>query len=215
MDRAAGWLRKVVNGGDGLGYLGYDHRVGQLAGQHASSVDDINRRGLPMPAGAMSALRGVARVEGGLYVDRTAAQMSADHIAEAHKLRIDAAEALLKARNEALDATIDAPTIEEIVSEATRLQRAHEAAMPLTQAKAARAAEVESLVVTTTTGKAFDGNEEAQGRMARAVVAMGEADTTLWVLADNTPARVTLAELREALRLASEAQTAIWVRPYQ
>ena len=104
---AIGWLRKVVNGGDGLGYLGYDHRVGQLAGQHASSVDDINRRGLPMPAGAMAALRGVARVEGGLYVDRTAAQMSADHIAEAHKLRIDAAEALLKARNEALDATMD------------------------------------------------------------------------------------------------------------
>lgn len=114
-----------------------------------------------------------------------------------------------------LDATIDAPTIEEIVSEATRLQRAHEAAMPLTQAKVARVAEVEAIVVTTASGNTFDGDEDSQGRMARAVVAMGEVDTTLWVLADNTPVVVTREELREALRLTGEAQTAIWVRPYQ
>ena len=85
----------------------------------------------------------------------------------------------------------------------------------LARAKAARAAEVESLVVTTTTGKAFDGDEKSQDRMARAIAAMNDDDTTLWVLADNTPTTVTREELREALRLAGEAQTAIWVRPYQ
>jgi len=82
------------------------------------------------------------------------------------------------------------------------------------QAKAARAAEVDAIVVTTASGKTFDGDEKSQDRMSRAINAMDDSDTTLWVLADNTPTYVTRAELREALRLAGEAQTEIWVRPY-
>ena len=34
-------------------------------------------------------------------------------------------------------------------------------------------------------------------------------------LADNKPSAVTSEELREALRLAGEAQTTIWVRSYK
>lgn len=34
-------------------------------------------------------------------------------------------------------------------------------------------------------------------------------------LADNKPSTATREELREALRLAGEAQTTIWVRPYK
>ena len=85
----------------------------------------------------------------------------------------------------------------------------------LAQAKAARTADVGAITVTTAADHTFDGDEKSQDRMARAIAAMNDDDTTLWVLADNTPATVTRAELREALRLASEAQTAIWVRPYQ
>jgi len=58
---------------------------------------------------------------------------------------------------------------------------------------------------------AFDGDEVSQGRMARAVSSMEDADTVLWVLADNSVIRATKAELREALRLAGSAQAAIWV----
>ena len=43
----------------------------------------------------------------------------------------------------------------------------------------------------------------------------GGTDEILWVLADNTPAMVGKTELKEALRLAGQAQTAVWVKPYQ
>lgn len=85
----------------------------------------------------------------------------------------------------------------------------------LAQDKAARVAEVDAIVVTTPAGNIFDGDEEAQGRMARTITALDPGETTLWVLADNKPATVTREELREALRLAGEAQTTIWVRPYK
>lgn len=49
--------------------------------------------------------------------------------------------------------------------------------------------------------------------MARAVVALQAAGQTetLWVLADNTPATVSLDELAEALALAGAEQTRLWV----
>lgn len=78
--------------------------------------------------------------------------------------------------------------------------------------KAARSARVAAIKVTTAAGRVFDGDELSQTRMARAISAMDDADTTLWVLADNTPAQITRSELKEALRLAGEAQSAIWVK---
>lgn len=83
------------------------------------------------------------------------------------------------------------------------------------QAKAAREQAVARIKVTTSNGKTFDGDEVSQTRMARAVVALQAAgqSETVWVLADNTPATVTLAELAEALALAGAEQTQLWVAP--
>ena len=81
------------------------------------------------------------------------------------------------------------------------------------EAKALRAAAVENIIVTTLTGKTFDGDEAAQGRMARAIIGMQTtgAATIVWVLADNTATMATLAELTEAFCLAGQAQADIWV----
>lgn len=80
--------------------------------------------------------------------------------------------------------------------------------------KDARQQEVDSIVVTTQSGRMFDGNEDAQNRMSRAVTAMEDTDVIPWVLADNTVTEVTRAELKEALKLAGAAMAEIWVRPY-
>ena len=93
------------------------------------------------------------------------------------------------------------PTEEEIAAEA------------LAKAKAERAEYVAKLVVTVD-DLPFDGDETSQDRMARSCVALNEGETVQWVLADNTIAQVTKEQLRQALRLAGEAQTAIWANPY-
>ena len=76
--------------------------------------------------------------------------------------------------------------------------------------KSSRSTAVESIKVTVG-DKVFDGDEVSQGRMARSIVAMNDTETILWVLADNTPTTCTKAELIEALRLAGQAQTEVWV----
>lgn len=81
----------------------------------------------------------------------------------------------------------------------------------LAEAKVLRNAQVAAIKVTVSSGKVFDGDEVSQDRMARAVAAGDPGQTTQWKLADNTAAVVTYAELREALRLAGQAQTAIWM----
>lgn len=82
-------------------------------------------------------------------------------------------------------------------------------------AKALRQVEVDSIVVTTASGKSFDGDEQSQDRMSRAINALNPLETVIWVLSDNTPIMVSREELQEALRLAGTAQTAIWVKPYE
>lgn len=93
------------------------------------------------------------------------------------------------------------PTEEEIAAE------------ELAKAKAERAEYVAKLVVTVDNLQ-FDGDETSQDRMARSIVALNDGETVQWVLADNTIAQVTKEQLRQALRLAGEAQTAIWANPY-
>lgn len=85
----------------------------------------------------------------------------------------------------------------------------------LAEAKAERVQAVASIVVITSSGTIFDGNEQSQDRMSRAVLSMEEEDELPWVLADNTVATVGKAELQEALRLAGIAMAEIWIRPYQ
>lgn len=85
----------------------------------------------------------------------------------------------------------------------------------LLEAKAERQRQVDAIQVTTSSGKTFDGDELSQGRMSRAAVVMGEEDTLPWVLADNSIAVVTKAELVEALRIAGAVMAQIWVGIYQ
>ena len=93
------------------------------------------------------------------------------------------------------------PTQEEIAAEL------------LNKAKIERA-EFVSKIVVTVDGMPFDGDETSQDRMARSCVALNDGETVQWVLADNSIAQVTKQQLRMALRLAGEAQTAIWADPY-
>lgn len=81
------------------------------------------------------------------------------------------------------------------------------------QLKAKRAEAVANIKVTTQAGHTYDGDEESQGRMARAIIALstGLAPSVNWVLADNSVIAATAAELTEALVLAGQAQAAIWV----
>lgn len=80
-------------------------------------------------------------------------------------------------------------------------------------AKAARAAAVNNIKVTTTAGNTFDGDETSQTRMSRAILVLstGFAVSVPWVLADNSVIQVTAAELTEALALAGQSQAALWV----
>lgn len=90
------------------------------------------------------------------------------------------------------------------------------AAEILAQKKRQRQAIVDAIMVTTSTNKVFDGNEEAQTRMSRAIQVAeiaGIAPTT-WVLANSVPTTVTLAELKEALVLSMQAMGAVWAAPY-
>ncbi|MBV7457306.1 hypothetical protein KW843_22690 [Acidovorax sp. sif1233] len=104
---AVEWLRKVVNGGDGLGYLGYDHRMQQGTGYANTVAGWADARALAVPPGAAMAHRAVAAQMAGLHLDRAGVQMRADRAGERHKLRVDAAEALLRAYNDALDAAME------------------------------------------------------------------------------------------------------------
>lgn len=103
--------------------------------------------------------------------------------------------------------TVPEPTPEELAAQA------------LAEAKATRAAAVAALTVEVD-GMVFDGDETAQERMARTVTAATATgasmdDVTTWVLHDNTVAQVSIRQLATALRLAGEAQTALWTMPYE
>ena len=86
-------------------------------------------------------------------------------------------------------------------------------------AKATRSTKVDALTVTVD-GMVFDADETSQNRMSRVVAgaqALGidQSTTQVWVLADNTVATPTVAQLAQALKLAGEAQTALWTKPYE
>lgn len=66
-------------------------------------------------------------------------------------------------------------------------------------------------IVVEVDGLRFDGDEESQNRMARAVAAADlMTETTEWTLADNTVSVVAVQTLKTACRLAGEEQTRIW-----
>ena len=101
---------------------------------------------------------------------------------------------------------IDADTRAAILS-----QIDFETAQDAIAAKKLRDTAVAAIKVTVN-GKVFDGDEVAQGRIARAVAAAESAaiSTYQWKLADNSVAAVSLDELKQALALAFQAQSALW-----
>lgn len=88
-------------------------------------------------------------------------------------------------------------------------------AQNLAVAKRERAAKVAAIKVEVD-GMTFDGDEQAQSRMARAITAAETAglESTVWVLADNTVATVTKAQLQQALAKAMVAMGELWTQPY-
>lgn len=102
---------------------------------------------------------------------------------------------------------IDADTRAAILS-----QIDFEIAQDAVAAKKLRDTAVAAIKVTVN-GKVFDGDEIAQGRIARAVAAAESAAISAyqWKLADNSVAAVSLDELKQALALAFQAQSALWV----
>ena len=78
--------------------------------------------------------------------------------------------------------------------------------------KEERTKRVTEIKVTTAAGNEFDGDEISQTRMSRAISVMSSTDTTTWILANNNPISATKAELKEALKLAGEEQTFIWIQ---
>jgi len=84
-------------------------------------------------------------------------------------------------------------------------------AQALADAKIAREAAVAAIQVTTAAGNTFDGDELSQNRMGRAVAGLDPLGTIQWVLADNSAVIITREELKEALLLAGDAATTIWV----
>ena len=82
--------------------------------------------------------------------------------------------------------------------------------------KLARSRAVNAIIVEVD-GMKFDGDEVAQGRMARAlkVAELNNLEKTAWVLADNTVVEVTKKQLEEALSKAMLAQGELWTKPYE
>ncbi len=70
---------------------------------------------------------------------------------------------------------------------------------------------IDTIQVTTNTGKVFDGNDVAIINMSAAIQSSSilNITTTAWKLADNTIADITYEELKEALALAIQAKGAI------
>lgn len=89
----------------------------------------------------------------------------------------------------------------------------------LNDAKTERKNAVDEITVEVD-GMVFDGDEISQQRMARAVVMFNSNNLTddtktVWVLADNTIAEVTVEQLSKALLLAGQKQTELWTKPYE
>jgi hypothetical protein len=82
--------------------------------------------------------------------------------------------------------------------------------------KLARSRAVNAIIVEVD-GMKFDGDEVAQGRMARAlkVAELNNMNKTAWVLADNTVVEVDKKQLEEALTKAMLQQATLWTKPYE
>ena len=90
------------------------------------------------------------------------------------------------------------------------------AAQELEEAKRLRAQQVATIKVEVD-GMIFDGDETSQSRMARAleVASITGMQSTVWVLADNTVATVTVEQMQKALSQAMLQMGELWTIPYE
>ena len=86
-----------------------------------------------------------------------------------------------------------------------------ETAQDAVAAKKLRDTTVAAIKVTVN-GNVFDGDEVAQGRMARAVAAaeISGVGSYQWKLANDSFSEVTIEELKQALELAFRTQSELW-----
>lgn len=89
-------------------------------------------------------------------------------------------------------------------------------AQKLEEAKKQRAEQVAAIKVDVD-GMLFDGDETSQSRMARAleVASITGMKSTVWVLADNTVATVTVEQMQKALSQAMLQMGELWTIPYE
>lgn len=107
-----------------------------------------------------------------------------------HVLKVIEGELVLKPKDETPE--------EEVIAQAWK------------EKKSERASEVDKIVVMVGDLE-FDGDEESQQRMSRAITASeNDEEVVMWKLHDNNFAEVTAPILKQALRLSGMAQTAIW-----
>lgn len=85
----------------------------------------------------------------------------------------------------------------------------------LAEKKSQRTVAVSNIVVEVD-GMKFDGNEVAQARMSRVLLAhYQDQDAKIsWVLADNSVAEVFVWQLKKALEQATAKQAELWIAPY-
>lgn len=140
-------------------------------------------------------------LEPGVYLVPAHATTTAPPTAAAGKVRVWRGEWVFE------DAQADQPLDPEYEPTPEELEQLAREAF-----KAERQIAVDNIKVVVG-GKVFDGDETSQTRMARAIVAMEEGELVQWVLANNETVMVAKAQLKEALRLAGAAQTAVWVMP--
>lgn len=117
---------------------------------------------------------------------------------------LDNVQTYIDAKKKREKDAIPDPMPEEI--EAARLEKA----------KAERATAVAAIKVEVD-GMTFDGDEKAQSRMTRAIqtAEITGMDSTQWVLADNSIATVTVAQMKQALAKAMTAMGKLWTKPYE
>ena len=104
---AIAWLRGVVNGADRIGNVGQGSRQAQAENFAVLAPQSLAQRGFFLPPGANAALMASAGQVSLIHTSIMAARMSADRIETRMKMRVDAAEALLKAYDDAVAATLD------------------------------------------------------------------------------------------------------------
>lgn len=80
--------------------------------------------------------------------------------------------------------------------------------------KRERDIEIQSLIVTTSSGNSYNADETSQMRITKAISGLTGNETIDWTMSDNTVVAVNRIELTEALRLAIQAQTIIWQKNY-